>query len=197
MSEKPGDSTPPAETAAAAEAAAPAETAAAAPAPAESPESPAPAEPAAVPAAESPAAGADAAEERPRERGARVAPGNIGGGGRAGGARFGRSGERRERGPMSVKARLRAKARKKARKVAKKRGGGFLRKKVCRFCADSKLAIEYKEPKGLRYFITETGKMIPQRISGNCAKHQRAVAVAVKRARQLALMPYTSHHGGG
>ncbi|MDD9802881.1 MAG: 30S ribosomal protein S18 [Deltaproteobacteria bacterium] len=98
---------------------------------------------------------------------------------------------------MSVKARLRAKARKKARKVAKKRGGGFLRKKVCRFCADSKLAIEYKEPKGLRYFITETGKMIPQRISGNCAKHQRAVATAVKRARQLALMPYTSHHGGG
>ena len=146
--------------------------------------------PAALPAA-------DAAEERPRERGARVAPGNIGGGGRTGGARFGRSGERRERGPMSVKARLRAKARKKARKVAKKRGGGFLRKKVCRFCADSKLAIEYKEPKGLRYFITETGKMIPQRISGNCAKHQRAVATAVKRARQLALMPYTSHHGGG
>ena len=194
MSEKPGDSTPPAETAAAAEAAAPAETAAPAPAAAATPAEPsAPA--AAAPPAESPAA--DAAEDRPRERGARVAPGNIGGGGRAGGARFGRSGERRERGPMSVKARLRAKARKKARKVAKKRGGGFLRKKVCRFCADSKLAIEYKEPKGLRYFITETGKMIPQRISGNCAKHQRAVATAVKRARQLALMPYTSHHGGG
>lgn len=195
MSEKPGDSTPPAEVPAAAEAAAasaPAETATA-PAPAELAAPPAPA---AVPAAETPAAGADAAEERPRERGARVAPGNIGGA-RAGGARFGRSGERRERGPMSVKARLRAKARKKARKVAKKRGGGFLRKKVCRFCADSKLAIEYKEPKGLRYFITETGKMIPQRISGNCAKHQRAVATAVKRARQLALMPYTSHHGGG
>lgn len=171
MSEKPGDSTPAAETAP--------------PAP--------PAEETAPPAAaESP--GADAAEERPRERVARVAPGNIGG--RAGGARFGRSGERRERGPMSVKARLRAKARKKARKVAKKRGGGFLRKKVCRFCADSKLAIEYKEPKSLRYFITETGKMIPQRISGNCARHQRAVAMAVKRARQLALMPYTSHHGG-
>jgi len=192
VSEKPGDSTPPAETAAAAEAAAPAETAAPAPAAAATP-----AEPSAAPAAPAESPAADAAEERPRERGARVAPGNIGGGGRAGGARFGRSGERRERGPMSVKARLRAKARKKARKVAKKRGGGFLRKKVCRFCADSKLAIEYKEPKGLRYFITETGKMIPQRISGNCAKHQRAVATAVKRARQLALMPYTSHHGGG
>jgi len=172
VSEKPGDPTPAAETAV----------------------PPTPPAEAAAPTVPTESPGADAAEDRPRERGARVAPGNIGG--RAGGARFGRSGERRERGPMSVKARLRAKARKKARKVAKKRGGGFLRKKVCRFCADSKLAIEYKEPKSLRYFITETGKMIPQRISGNCARHQRAVAMAVKRARQLALMPYTSHHGG-
>jgi small subunit ribosomal protein S18 len=103
--------------------------------------------------------------------------------------------ERRERGPMSTKARLRAKARKKARKAQKKRGG-FLRKKVCRFCADAKIAIDYKDAKGLRYFVTETGKMIPQRISGNCARHQRAVATAVKRARQLALMPYSSLHGG-
>ncbi len=96
---------------------------------------------------------------------------------------------------MSVKARLRAKARKKARKVAKKRGG-FVRKKVCRFCADAKVPIDYKDPKTLRYFVTETGKLIPARISGNCAKHQRVITVAIKRARQLALMPYTSHHGG-
>lgn len=96
---------------------------------------------------------------------------------------------------MSPKARLRAKARKKARKQAKKKGG-FLRKKVCRFCADAKLEIDYKEPKSLRYFITETGKMIPQRISGNCSRHQRQVALAVKRARQLALMPYAPQHGG-
>jgi small subunit ribosomal protein S18 len=100
----------------------------------------------------------------------------------------------RERGPMSVKARLRAKARKKARKAQKKKGS-FLRKKVCRFCADTTVGIDYKDPKGLRYFLTETGKLIPSRISGNCAKHQRHIATAIKRARQLALMPYASHHG--
>src|SRR5512134_2524478 len=66
----------------------------------------------------------------------------------------------RERGPMSVKARLRAKARKKARKAQKKKGS-FLRKKVCRFCADATVGIDYKDPKGLRYFLTETGKLIP------------------------------------
>lgn len=99
----------------------------------------------------------------------------------------------RERGPMSVKARLRAKARKKARKAQKKKGSAF-RKKVCRFCADATVGIDYKDPKGLRYFLTETGKLIPQRISGNCARHQRRVATAIKRARQLALMPYASHH---
>ena len=100
----------------------------------------------------------------------------------------------RDRGPMSVKARLRAKARKKARKAQKKKGS-FLRKKVCRFCADATVGIDYKDPKGLRYFLTETGKLIPSRISGNCAKHQRHIATAIKRARQLALMPYASHHG--
>jgi len=131
--------------------------------------------------------------------------GGFGGGGfgdreERGGRGFGRGpGGRdrdrdRERGPMSVKARLRAKARKKARKAQKKKGS-FLRKKVCRFCADATVTIEYKEPKGLRYFMTETGKLIPQRISGNCARHQRQVAIAIKRARQLALMPYASHHG--
>ena len=97
---------------------------------------------------------------------------------------------------MSVKGRLRAKARKKARKVAKKKGGGFVRKKVCRFCADSNTEIDYKDPKGLRYFVTETGKLIPARISGNCARHQRAITTAIKRSRQLALMPYSSQHGG-
>jgi len=121
-----------------------------------------------------------------------------GGGGRFGrGPGGGRGGDRdrdRERGPMSVKARLRAKARKKARKAQKKKGS-FLRKKVCRFCADATVGIDYKDPKGLRYFMTETGKLIPQRISGNCAKHQRQIAIAIKRARQIALMPYASHHG--
>lgn len=86
----------------------------------------------------------------------------------------------------SVKSRLRAKARKKARRQKKK---GFVRRKVCRFCADSTLVIDYKDPKALRLFITETGKMIPRRISGNCARHQRPLSTAIKRARHLALLP--------
>ncbi len=88
----------------------------------------------------------------------------------------------------SVKARLRARARKKARRQRKKTG--FVRRKVCRFCADKGLEIDYKDPKTLRLFTTEVGKMIPRRISGNCAKHQRALALAIKRSRQIALMPY-------
>ena len=119
--------------------------------------------------------------------------GRFGGRG-PGGARGGDRDRDRERGPMTVKGRLRAKARKKARKAQKKKGSAF-RKKVCRFCADATVGIDYKEPKGLRYFLTETGKLIPQRISGNCAKHQRQIATAIKRGRQLALMPYASHHG--
>jgi small subunit ribosomal protein S18 len=90
---------------------------------------------------------------------------------------------------QSVKARLRARARKKARRLKKK--GGFQRRKVCRFCADSSLPIDYKDQKTLRLFVSETGKMIPRRISGNCARHQRPLATAIKRARQLALLPYT------
>ena len=95
------------------------------------------------------------------------------------------------RGEQSVKSRLRAKARKKARKQRKK---GFVRRKVCRFCADSSLQIDYRDAKTLRLFITETGRMIPRRISGNCARHQRPLAVAIKRARQLALLPTSSNY---
>ncbi len=72
----------------------------------------------------------------------------------------------------------------------KKRKNYFHRRKVCRFCADSKLTIDYKDPKALRYFITERGKVIPRRISGTCAKHQRTLTVAIKRARTIALLPY-------
>jgi len=68
----------------------------------------------------------------------------------------------------------------------------YVRKKVCRFCADASAQIEYKDPRNLRYFITERGKIIPRRISGNCAKHQRKITLAIKRARHLALMPYTN-----
>lgn len=72
------------------------------------------------------------------------------------------------------------------------RGGkrGFSRKKVCRFCADRTVVIDYKDPQLLKYFITDRGKIVPRRISGNCAKHQRKVALAVKRSRMVALMPF-------
>jgi small subunit ribosomal protein S18 len=64
------------------------------------------------------------------------------------------------------------------------------RRKVCRFCADKILPIDYKDPKLLRNFITERGKIVPRRISGNCAKHQRELAVAIKRARHIAFLPF-------
>ena len=66
----------------------------------------------------------------------------------------------------------------------------YHRRKVCRFCADSSMEINYKDPKSLRYFITERGKIIPRRISGTCAKHQRELNRAIKRARTIALLPY-------
>jgi small subunit ribosomal protein S18 len=66
----------------------------------------------------------------------------------------------------------------------------FHRRKVCRFCADTSILINYKDPKSLRYFITERGKIIPQRLSGCCAKHQRTLTHAIKRARTIALLPY-------
>jgi small subunit ribosomal protein S18 len=72
------------------------------------------------------------------------------------------------------------------------RGGGFGRKKVCRFCAEKGVAVDFKDQATLKYFVTERGKIIPRRISGNCAKHQRQVAVAIKRARGLAMIPYNA-----
>ena len=101
-------------------------------------------------------------------------------------------GDRPPRMPMTVKGRLRAAARKKARKAKKK--GMFQRRKVCRFCADKGAVLDYKEVKTLRLFITETGKMTPRRISGTCSKHQRQLAVCIKRARHLALLPYAPSH---
>lgn len=91
----------------------------------------------------------------------------------------------------TVKARLRARARKKARRGKKRM---FQRRKVCRFCADTRLALDYKEAKTLRLFISETGKIIPRRISGNCAKHQRQLMSAIKRARHIAWLPYAANH---
>lgn len=68
----------------------------------------------------------------------------------------------------------------------------FHKRKVCRFCVDSSIVIDYKNPAVLRGFLTERGKIMPRRITGTCAKHQRALAVAIKRARNLALLPYVS-----
>jgi small subunit ribosomal protein S18 len=90
-------------------------------------------------------------------------------------------------GGYSVKARLRAKARKKDRKLRKR---GFARKKVSRLTTDKTLVIDYKDPKLLRSFLSETGKILPRRITGNTAKQQREICVAIKRARHLALLPY-------
>ncbi len=66
------------------------------------------------------------------------------------------------------------------------------RKKVCGFCVDKIDSIDYKELGRLRKFVTERGKILPRRISGNCAKHQRQLTVAIKRARSVALLPYTA-----
>ena len=66
----------------------------------------------------------------------------------------------------------------------------YLRKKICRFCHDKSLVIDYKNYDILRRFTTEGGKIIPRRITGNCAKHQRMIASAIKRARFISLLPY-------
>lgn len=67
----------------------------------------------------------------------------------------------------------------------------FQRRKVCVFCADSAMKIDYKDTKTLNHFITERGKILPRRISGNCAKHQRDLTAAIKKARNIALMPFS------
>ena len=72
----------------------------------------------------------------------------------------------------------------------KRERGRRPRKRVCSFCVDKVESIDYKETNKLRKFITERGKILPRRISGNCAKHQRQVTVAIKRARSIALLPY-------
>ncbi len=66
------------------------------------------------------------------------------------------------------------------------------RKKVCRFCVDKEMKIDFKDAKQLQMFITERGRILPRRFTGNCAKHQREVTNAVKRGRVLAFIPFTS-----
>ena len=64
------------------------------------------------------------------------------------------------------------------------------RRRPCKFCTDEKLIIDYKNASLLKYFITDRGKLVPRRLTGNCAKHQRSIARAVARARMIALMPF-------
>lgn len=88
-----------------------------------------------------------------------------------------------------------AKENNKDSKEFSKKGGAKVRrarKKVCAFCLDKATEIDYKDVSKLRKYITERGKILPRRISGNCAKHQRALTEAIKRARNIALLPFTT-----
>jgi small subunit ribosomal protein S18 len=69
-------------------------------------------------------------------------------------------------------------------------GMGLRRKKVCQFCADKNAKIDYKDVELLSKFVTERGKILPKRVTGTCAIHQREIATSIKRARIVALMPY-------
>ncbi len=73
-----------------------------------------------------------------------------------------------------------------------RRHGGMRRKKVCQFCSDNAEAMDYKDVDKLKKYITERGKILPKRVTGTCAKHQRELTVAIKRARIMALLPYVA-----
>ena len=98
-------------------------------------------------------------------------------------------------------ARMGGGGRKPAPSRGEKKGGttgrrrAFQKRKVCRFCADAKQEIDWKNVKVLKYFTTERGKIIPRRISGNCARHQRKLTEAIHRARMIALLPFTASQG--
>ncbi len=75
---------------------------------------------------------------------------------------------------------------------ARRRSVGRRRKKVCVFCGKENNEISYKDAAKLKRYVSERGKILPRRITGNCAKHQRALTVAIKRARHVAIMPYVA-----
>lgn len=66
------------------------------------------------------------------------------------------------------------------------------RRKVCAYCADKNKTIDYKDTQTLKRYITDRGKILPRRVTGSCAKHQRKITTAIKRARQIALIPYSA-----
>ena len=71
-----------------------------------------------------------------------------------------------------------------------KKRGGYRKKKVCQFCADKNKTIDYKDVETLKKYVTERGKILPKRVTGTCAVHQREVTKAIKRARIVAVLPY-------
>ena len=76
--------------------------------------------------------------------------------------------------------------------IKKPRGARRPRRKACKFCVDKVESIDYKDVARLRRFVSERGKIMPRRMTGTCAKHQRELAIAVKRARQVALLPFSA-----
>lgn len=112
--------------------------------------------------------------ESTREAESQPRPASTTSGGDAGGER-GERGERQER--------------------PRRRGGGrFGRRRVCAFCVDKVDHIDYKEPAKLRRYVSDRAKIEPRRKTGTCAKHQRMLTLALKRARHIALLPYTAMH---
>jgi len=73
-------------------------------------------------------------------------------------------------------------------------GAGFFRRKSCKFCMEKVVAVDYKDMPRLQKFISERGKIVPSRLSSLCATHQRILARAIKRARHIALLPYTARY---
>ena len=93
--------------------------------------------------------------------------------------------ERGDRGDRSMDSQM------EGRDGERGKGKVFFKKKICKFCIQ-KLKTDYKDADTLRRFITERGKILPRRITGTCAKHQRALALAIKRARSIALLPFVA-----
>lgn len=73
-----------------------------------------------------------------------------------------------------------------------KKRRSFRRQKVCKFCVDKVMFLDFKDVKRLRGFVSDRGKIVPRRISGNCAHHQRQLTAAIRRARSIALLPYAA-----
>jgi small subunit ribosomal protein S18 len=135
------------------------------------------------PESEEPAGAAGAPEAAPPEAADRavVEPAAAEGPGPEAGRPAPIAGARAERGPGP-------------RPDRKRRGHYTPRRKVCAFCVDHVEIIDYKDPGKLRRYLSDRGKMEPRRKTGTCAKHQRRLSIALKRARHLALLPYTAEH---